>query len=75
MSQPKPPIDVPITIFLISVPVLSLILAPLYWYFETVSWQLLLFALVFAAATNLSITAGYHRLLLVTIPIGVTIVA
>jgi stearoyl-CoA desaturase (delta-9 desaturase) len=58
----KPPYDIPITIFLIAVPVAALILTPLYCYFEKVSWQLLLFTLIFAAATNLSITAGYHRL-------------
>jgi stearoyl-CoA desaturase (Delta-9 desaturase) len=58
----KPKYDIPVTVFLIAVPVLSLILTPIYWYTEGVTWQLLLFSLLFAAATNLSITAGYHRL-------------
>lgn len=52
----------PVTLFLILNPVFCIVFVPLYYYFNEFSWGLVLFALVFAAATNLSITAGYHRL-------------
>jgi len=55
-------IDWPTTLFLVLVPMIALIAAPLYGALYGVSWSILIFSLVFAAATNLSITAGYHRL-------------
>jgi len=55
-------IDWPVTLFLILTPLAALILIPIYMFHESVSWPLLLFTFLFAAATNLSITAGYHRL-------------
>lgn len=55
-------IDWPVTIFLITVPILALILSPIYYFFGE-SWAAItLFSLIFAGLTNLSITAGYHRL-------------
>lgn len=53
----------PTTLFLIITPIVTCIAVP--WYLVTnggVSWALLAFSLVFAFLTNLSITAGYHRL-------------
>lgn len=58
----KKRIEWPVALFLIINPLVSLILTPIYFYFYGFQWQILLFALIFAAATNLSITAGYHRL-------------
>lgn len=55
-------IDWPVTLFLLLTPLAALILTPIYFVVEDVHWPLVLFTLVFAAATNLSITAGYHRL-------------
>lgn len=55
-------INWPVTLFLLILPVVTLILTPIYFVQNGVQWGLILFALVFAAATNLSITAGYHRL-------------
>ncbi|MFP5518475.1 MAG: fatty acid desaturase [Bdellovibrionia bacterium] len=52
----------PVTLFILINIVAALILTPIYLYYAGFSWGLWLFALVFAAATNLSITAGYHRL-------------
>jgi stearoyl-CoA desaturase (delta-9 desaturase) len=55
-------VDWPVTLFLLITPLVAMILVPIYFAVEEVHWPLLLFAVVFAAATNLSITAGYHRL-------------
>jgi stearoyl-CoA desaturase (delta-9 desaturase) len=55
-------IDWPVTLFLLLTPLAALILVPIYFVVEDVHWPLVAFSLVFAAATNLSITAGYHRL-------------
>lgn len=55
-------IDWPVTLFLLITPLAALILVPIYYAVETVHWPLILFTIAFAAATNLSITAGYHRL-------------
>ncbi|NUN06313.1 MAG: fatty acid desaturase [Bdellovibrio sp.] len=60
MTQKR--IEWPVALFLILNPLGTLILAPIYFYYYGFQWDILLFALVFAAATNLSITAGYHRL-------------
>ncbi len=54
--------DWPVTIFLISIPVVSLISVPIYLYFMGWNWATWTFGLLFAIATNMSITAGYHRL-------------
>ncbi|MNL08381.1 Fatty acid desaturase [compost metagenome] len=58
----KKRIEWPVALFLVINPLVSLILAPIYFYNYGFQWDILLFALVFAAATNLSVTAGYHRL-------------
>lgn len=55
-------IEWPVALFLVLNPLATLILAPIYFYFYGLQWGLLVFALIFAAATNLGITAGYHRL-------------
>lgn len=55
-------VDWPVTSFLILLPIIALVLTPLYYVYADFSWSLLAFAMIFAAATNLSITAGYHRL-------------
>lgn len=68
-SQPSslPPrwqdrIDWPVTLFLLLTPIAAMILVPIYFAVEQVTWPLVIFTIAFAAATNLSITAGYHRL-------------
>jgi stearoyl-CoA desaturase (delta-9 desaturase) len=58
----KKQIEWPVALFLTINPLVTLILTPIYFYYFGFQWGLLLFALIFAAATNLSITAGYHRL-------------
>ncbi len=55
-------VDWPVTLFLLLTPLATLILVPTYLYSESLSWKLILFTVLFAGATNLSITAGYHRL-------------
>lgn len=55
-------IEWPVALFLILNPLATLTLMPIYFYNYGFQSGLLLFALIFAAATNLSITAGYHRL-------------
>ncbi len=52
----------PTTLFLIITPLVAFIFIPIYFYVEGFPWGILIFALVFAGLTNLSITAGYHRL-------------
>jgi stearoyl-CoA desaturase (delta-9 desaturase) len=52
----------PTTLFLIITPLVAFIFIPIYFYFEGFPGGVLLFALIFAGLTNLSITAGYHRL-------------
>jgi stearoyl-CoA desaturase (Delta-9 desaturase) len=52
----------PTTLFLVITPLIALIFIPIYFYVEAFPGAVLLFALIFAALTNLSITAGYHRL-------------
>ena len=58
----KKQIEWPVALFLILNPLATLILMPIYFYNYGFQWGIALFALIFAAATNLSITAGYHRL-------------
>jgi len=58
----KKRIEWPVALFLTINPLVTLVLAPVYFYYYGFQWSILLFALIFAAATNLSITAGYHRL-------------
>jgi stearoyl-CoA desaturase (delta-9 desaturase) len=50
------------TLFFIFNPLVAVIGTILFAYFGFVGWQLILFAVIFAGFTNLSITAGYHRL-------------
>lgn len=57
----KKQIEWPVALFLVVNPIVAAIMTPVYFYFFGFQWQILAFALVFAAATNLSITAGYHR--------------
>lgn len=52
----------PTTLFLIITPLVAFIFVPLYFLMEGFPMGILVFALLFAALTNLSITAGYHRL-------------
>lgn len=58
----KKRIEWPVALFLVLNPLITLILAPIYFYNFGFQWDILMFALIFAAATNLGITAGYHRL-------------
>lgn len=48
--------------FFIILPTVTLILCLIYFMKFDLSWSIVIFSLIFAAATNLSITAGYHRL-------------
>ena len=52
----------PTTLFLIITPIVVFIGLPVYFVMEGVPVGILIFTLIFAALTNLSITAGYHRL-------------
>ena len=55
--------DMTVSLFLILNPLISVALTIYYFATtQTIPWGLLAFSLAFAAATNLSITAGYHRL-------------
>jgi stearoyl-CoA desaturase (delta-9 desaturase) len=55
--------DLTVSLFLILNPLFSVILTIAYFLTtDHVHWGIIAFAFVFAAATNLSITAGYHRL-------------
>lgn len=55
-------VDWPTTLFLTITPVVGLIGTGVAIGVEGFSWGMALFSLIFAALTNLSITAGYHRL-------------
>jgi stearoyl-CoA desaturase (Delta-9 desaturase) len=55
-------VDWPVTLFLLLTPLIAMVLVPIYFAVEDVRWPLVLFTILFAGATNLSITAGYHRL-------------
>ncbi len=55
-------IDWTVALFLTITPLAVLIVLPLYIYYYQFPVGLAIFALVFAALTNLSVTAGYHRL-------------
>lgn len=55
--------DLTVSLFLILNPLISIALAVIYFLTtEHVHWGIIVFALIFGAATNLSVTAGYHRL-------------
>lgn len=54
--------DLTVTSFLILNPLISVALTVYYFLDHRMPWSIFAFALVFAAATNLSVTAGYHRL-------------
>jgi stearoyl-CoA desaturase (delta-9 desaturase) len=54
--------DVTVSLFLILNPLISVGLTIYYLCNHRLPWSILVFTLIFAAATNLSITAGYHRL-------------
>lgn len=58
----KKQIEWPVALFLILNPLATLVLMPIYFYNYGFEWQIVAFALIFGAITNLSITAGYHRL-------------
>lgn len=61
MIQSHARLDLPVTIFLVSIAVLGGLGIPLVAWFAPPSWAILGFAFVFAIMTNLSITTGYHR--------------
>lgn len=52
----------PTTIFLILTPLIALIFVPIYFVSEGFPLGILVMAFIFAGLTNLSITAGYHRM-------------
>jgi stearoyl-CoA desaturase (delta-9 desaturase) len=58
----KKRIDWTVTLFLILNPLFSLVLLAIFLSISSIPLSVLIFSLLFAAATNLSITAGYHRL-------------
>ncbi|MBL7544132.1 MAG: fatty acid desaturase [Bdellovibrionaceae bacterium] len=58
----KKQIDWPVALFLILNPIFGITLFFIYIYFFDTSWIMWISFLIFAAVTNLSITAGYHRL-------------
>lgn len=60
-SSPKE-IDWPVMLFLTILPVIAIVSGTLYLVFAGWIWPVMIFSFIFAAATNLSITAGYHRL-------------
>ncbi|MFN7729602.1 MAG: acyl-CoA desaturase [Bdellovibrio sp.] len=55
-------VDWPTTLFLTLTPLVGLIGTGFAIWIEGFSWGMASFSLIFAALTNLSITAGYHRL-------------
>ena len=55
-------VDWPVTLFLLITPLFALIFTPIYFSIHGLSWPLLVFAILYGGATNLSVTAGYHRL-------------
>lgn len=55
-------IEWPVALFLVISSAMALVLTPIYFVQHGFELGLLLFTLIFAAATNLSVTAGYHRL-------------
>lgn len=58
----KKRIDWPVALFLVLNPLLGLIGTLVYYFYFPFDYRILFFAIIFAGATNLSITAGYHRL-------------
>ncbi len=63
MSLTQKRIYWPTTLFLTITPLVTIVAVPWYLYQNSgVSWEIVLFSLIFAFLTNLSITAGYHRL-------------
>ncbi len=62
LPQPKPPINWPGAVVLLTTPVLALILVPLYLCFFHVSTAAWVVFGLFVAWNGLGITAGYHRL-------------
>lgn len=55
-------IDWTVSTFMVVLPLATCIAFPLLLIFIGASWKIFLMALIFAGLTNLSITAGYHRL-------------
>lgn len=55
-------VDWTVALFLILNPLIALTLLPIHLWYKSIPLSILIFTLVFAAATNLSVTAGYHRL-------------
>ncbi len=51
-----------VTLFIIGLPIVTALTLPFYLSHFGFSWTIWLFAILFAGATTLSITAGYHRL-------------
>ncbi len=55
-------IDWPVALFLVFSIFIALIMTPIYFWHFGLEWKIILFAVFYAGLTNLSITAGYHRL-------------
>ncbi|MCB0390407.1 MAG: fatty acid desaturase [Bdellovibrionales bacterium] len=51
----------PTTLFLLGLPLLALILTPIYFALQIPSWGILISAIVYMFFLNFCITAGYHR--------------
>lgn len=62
MKKTKSPIYWPTTLFLTITPLITFIAVPVYILNHGFPTGILVFSLIFAFLTNLSITAGYHRL-------------
>lgn len=55
-------VDWTTSLFLILTPIVALIMTPLHFVFNGLSWSLIGLLVIYGGASNLSITAGYHRL-------------
>lgn len=62
ISTTKREIDWVNTLFLTLTPLLTLITAPLYFYYHGANWPIIALAIIFYFITGLSVTGGYHRL-------------
>lgn len=58
----QPEIDWAVTLFVLITPIAALMMVPLHIVLNGLSWPLILLLVIYGGASNLSITAGYHRL-------------
>lgn len=58
----RPEIDWPTSLFLVITPIAALVLTPIHIIWNGLSWGLILLLVIYGGVSNLSITAGYHRL-------------